>query len=60
MPYTLNQLAAEIRETLKADAGPAGRTKVSSIVSRALTDEAFIATQLQERAPGANPRQVLY
>ena len=25
MPYTLNQLAAEIRETLKADAGPAGQ-----------------------------------
>lgn len=60
MPYTLNQLAAEIRETLKADAGPVGRAKVSSIVSRALTDEAFIAAQLQERAPGANPRQVLY
>jgi hypothetical protein len=60
MPYTLNQLAADIRETLKADAGPAGRAKVNVFVQRALTDPAFIAAELGERAPGANPRQVLY
>ena len=60
MPYTLNQLAADIRETLKADAGPAGRAKVNAFVQRALTDPVFITAELGERAPGANPRQVLY
>ena len=60
MPYTLTQLAADIRETLKADAGPAGRAKVNVFVQRALTDPAFIAAELGERAPGTNPRQALY
>src|SRR5262244_1009109 len=60
MAYTLAELAADIRETLKADAGPAGKTKVGSFVTQALNDKAFIAAQLGERAPGAHPRQVLY
>lgn len=60
MPYTLSQLAADIRETLKADGGPAGKTKVGGFVSRALKDRDFIATQLRERAPGAHPREILY
>lgn len=60
MAYTLTQLAADIRETLKADASPAGKQKVCELVSRSLTDKAFIATHLKERAPGANPREVLY
>jgi hypothetical protein len=60
MPYTLSQLAADIRETLKADGGPAGKTKVGSFVARALKDQDFVATQLRERAPGAHPREVLY
>ncbi|HEU0058366.1 MAG TPA: hypothetical protein VFR19_00715 [Hyphomicrobiaceae bacterium] len=60
MSYTLNQLAADIRETLKVDDGPQGKAKVAAFVSRALTDQDFIGAQLRERAPGANPRQVLY
>jgi len=60
MSYTLSQLAADIRETLKADNGPQGKAKVATFVSRALTDKAFIAAELKERAPGAHPRQVLY
>lgn len=60
MACTLTQLAADIRETLKADASPAGKQKVCELVSRSLTDKAFIATHLKERAPGANPREVLY
>ena len=35
------------------------KAKVATFVSRALTDKAFIAAELKERAPGANPRQVL-
>ena len=60
MSYTLNQLAADIRETLKADAGPQGRARVTGFVTRALLEPDFIARELKERAPGANPRQVLY
>jgi hypothetical protein len=60
MSYTLSQLAADIRETLKADTGSEGRAKVTQFVTRALTDQAFIARELKERAAGANPRQVLY
>src|SRR5262245_47425589 len=60
MAYTLAELAADIRETLKADAGPAGKTTFGSFVTHALNDKAFIAAQLGERAPGAQPRQVLY
>jgi hypothetical protein len=60
MAYTLAQLAADIRETLKADSGPAAKAKMCGYVSKSLTDQTFIATHLKDRAPGANPRQVLY
>jgi predicted metal-dependent enzyme (double-stranded beta helix superfamily) len=60
MTYTLTQLAADIRETLRADASPAGREKVCGYVSKVLTDKAFIATHLKDRANGAHPREVLY
>jgi hypothetical protein len=60
MAYTLTQLAADIRETLKADAGPGGKERVCGLVSRCLTDKAFVAAHLKERAPGAHPREVLY
>ena len=60
MAYTLTQLAADIRETLKSDTSPAGKDKVCALVSRSLNDKAFVATHLKERAQGANPREVLY
>jgi hypothetical protein len=60
MAYTLTQLAADIRETLKSDTSPAGKDKVCALVSRSLSDKAFVAAHLKERAAGANPREVLY
>ena len=60
MAYTLTQLAADIRETLKADSGHTGKEKVCAQVSRCLTDKAFVATHLKDRAAGAHPREVLY
>jgi hypothetical protein len=60
MPYTLTQLAADIREALKAGSGRSAKETVCTYVARALDDEAFIAAHLKERAPGANPREVLY
>jgi hypothetical protein len=60
MPYSLTQLAADIRESLKASPGRAGKEAILQHVSKALADPAFIALHLKERAPGAHPRQVLY
>jgi hypothetical protein len=60
MRYTLTQLAADIRETLKAGTDRSAKEKVCTYVARALKDEAFIAAHLKERAPGADPREVLY
>jgi hypothetical protein len=60
MPYTLTQLAADIRETLKTGSGLSAKEAVCGHVARALTDADFVATHLKERAPGADPREVLY
>jgi hypothetical protein len=60
MPYTLTQLAADIRETLASGVDRSAKEKVCAHVSRALRDTAFLATHLQDRAPGADPREVLY
>ena len=60
MPYTLQQFADDIRATLKADPGRAGRLKVCEYVTRALGDPAFLAKYLKPRAPKADPREILY
>lgn len=60
MPYTLTQLAADIRETLKTGAGRSAKEEACRHVARALKDEAFLAQHLKDRAPGADPREVLY
>jgi hypothetical protein len=60
MPYTLQQFAADIRATLTADPSAAGRRKVCAHVERALADPEFLATHLKERAPKADPREILY
>jgi len=60
MTYSLTQLAADIRETLKADSSPPAKEKICGYVSKALTDKAFIANHLKTRASGAHPREVLY
>jgi hypothetical protein len=60
MPYTLMQLAADIRETLASGADRSAKEAVCALVERALKDEAFLAAHLQDRASGADPREVLY
>jgi hypothetical protein len=60
MPYTLTQLAADIRETLAGGADRSAKQAVCAYVARALKDQTFVATHLQDRAPGADPREVLY
>ena len=60
MTYALTQLAADIRETLKAESGPAAKEKICGYVSKVLTDKAFVTSHLKTRAAGAHPREVLY
>jgi predicted metal-dependent enzyme (double-stranded beta helix superfamily) len=57
---TVDELARDIRDILKSDSGPAGKQKICDRLSRALLDEQFVATYLSARAPGANPRELLY
>jgi hypothetical protein len=56
--YTLEQLSADIRRTLKADPGNAGKEEVCKLVSRALLDREFIGKHLT--AEQCRPRKVLY
>lgn len=60
MGYTLPQLASDIRETLEAKPGRAGREAVCALVSRALKDPQFVADHLKDRPAGGNPREILY
>src|ERR1700694_3684350 len=58
MAYTLEQLSADIRKTLKADSGVTGKQQVCKLVSKALLDQEFIARHLT--AEQCRPRKVLY
>jgi hypothetical protein len=58
MSYTLEQLAADIKSTLKSDPGAAGREKVAGLVSKACLDSEFVARHLTAEA--CKPRKVLY
>lgn len=58
MTYTLEQLSQDIRATLRANPGPAGKQKICQFVSRALLDKEFIARHVT--AAECKPRKVLY
>jgi predicted metal-dependent enzyme (double-stranded beta helix superfamily) len=58
MSYTLEQLASEIKATLKADPGAAGKEKICNLVSKACLDSDFVAKHLTSEA--CKPRKVLY
>lgn len=58
MSYTLEQFAADCRDALKNDSGPAGIEEVRKHVEKALKDEALVAEYLPEDAD--KERRVLY
>ena len=58
MAYTLEQLSADIRHALRADAGKDGKSAICKLVSKALRDQAFVAQHLT--ADQCRPRKVLY
>ncbi|MBS0242018.1 MAG: hypothetical protein JSS20_07560 [Proteobacteria bacterium] len=58
MPYTLEQLASDIKAALKADSGTGGKQKICGFVSKACLDKEFVAKHLTAEA--CKPRKVLY
>lgn len=58
MAYTLEQLATDIRQTLKKDPSSSGKDAVAKLMSKALLDQEFIAKHLT--ADQCKPRKVLY
>ncbi len=58
MPYSLEQLAGDIKAALKKDPTPAGKQAVCKLVSRALLDKEFVARHLTPDQ--CKPRKVLY
>lgn len=60
MPYTLSQMADDIRAELVGRPAADCAERLCTIVGRALTDADFVAAHLPDRAPGQHPREVLY
>ena len=58
MSYTLEQLSADIRSTLKEDSGASGKQAVCKLVSKVLLDKEFVAKHLTPEQ--CKPRKVLY
>ena len=57
MGYTLDRFASEVREILKADAGPSGRKRVCAVVRDVLKDDTFVARHVGDDVPD---RKILY
>lgn len=60
MPYTLQQMAGDIRAQLSECPASECADALCAIVGRALTDPDFVASHLRDRAPGEHPREVLF
>ena len=60
MTYTLEELASDIHNTLKAEPGISGKHAICQYVEKALKDENFVAEYLPDRARDADPREVLF
>jgi hypothetical protein len=60
MAYTLSEMAEDIRAELSARPANECADALCAVVSRALKDREFVETHLPDRAPGGNPREVLF
>ena len=60
MPYTIAQMADDLRAELSARPASECADALCRIVEHALTDRAFVDEHLRARAPGGSPREVLY
>lgn len=57
MGHTIEQFASECQRLLKAEPGPAGRSKVSTLLQEVLKDQSFVAKHLDDGTP---ERKILY
>src|SRR5690349_322640 len=57
MPTTLEQFAAECRAILKAEPGPAGRSRIRDRLQQLLRDPQFVESNVTEKTP---ERHILY
>ena len=60
MPYTLNELAEDIKSIIDKDGVPNGSDQICYFVAKALMDKNFAPDNLPNREKGENPRKVLY
>lgn len=60
MALSLDDLATDLRDALQQAEADAVADRLCAAVSRALTDTAFVAQHLPDRAAGVPPREVLY
>ncbi len=60
MPYTLTEMADDIRAQLSVRQVDDCAESLCAIVGRGLVDDDFVAAHLPDRAPGEHPREVLY
>ena len=60
MSYTLSEMAADIRSELSAQPASQCAEALCRIVSRALTDQEFVAEHLPDRSEDQDPREVLF
>ena len=60
MPYTLNDLAADIKEIIANNTIQDGSDKICYFVSKALMDQNFVVQNLHDRLEDESARQILY
>lgn len=60
MPYTLNDLAADIKDIIANNKIPDGSDKICYFVSKALMDQNFVVQNLPDRLEDEPARQILY
>jgi len=60
MSYTLDELADEVRALLSKSDPADCQDALCAVVKKALVDDEFVATHLDGREPGQNPREILY
>ena len=60
MPYTLSELARDVRYLLSDASVSECSDELCSVLEKALTDEGFISEHLPDRAEDAHPREILF
>jgi hypothetical protein len=60
MPYTLDELALDIKSIIQKNGVPNGSNQICYFVAKALMDKNFTPDNLPNREKGEHPRKVLY